>query len=427
MMDDPLLETLMKELDIAVEESKPTATPVVPPIAPVVEPPPVVATPPAAPAPPRTTVRKKTTAEDLQRTADLAAQSAVDRMRKQTPLPLPPKEEVIEVPPTPAPVVQGDEGLSADQQKELALARYAEKVEPTKYKGKAEALAAFYKKVEEYHTQHADDSDRTFDENDDEFVRFVREHKPKWKAGEVDALRERKISDETTERVRKEMNPELERLRQSAHEAKVMPIIERQLEEFERGLVGELKSEDPLESEIYTDTRGQFVKVADEYLRIANGLVQFNASDYRHDYLVGFVNYQAKVMKDQGGDAKIRNGKSFVHPVEFSQMVVSKSPDLAKHWTFSPQDVLKMLASDAKSNAQNRIKSEEELAVKRGFAKVKPVQPPKVETARPEPTQLGGPRVTATPSAGAANVTTEIDWSNHPGLEIIRTLGLDAK
>ena len=70
-----------------------------------------------------------------------------------------------------------EEQLLQSQREELELYRYAES--KGKHKGKADKLLNFYKGLDEYvEKAQAEDPDRTFDDNDDEFISYVRKNKP---------------------------------------------------------------------------------------------------------------------------------------------------------------------------------------------------------------------------------------------------------
>lgn len=360
-------------------------------------------------------VRKRETAEDI-------ANVVVNKLamkRDETTTPLPPENK--------PPVSDYDESqLSPDQKEELEDAKFSEQ---RGKKGRAEELLKFYKSVDEYVAKAKQENpDRSFDENDEEFVQFIKSNRPAWADKEKEQIRRERFKFEAREEakreVRKELEPEIKSAQQEAREAKYTPVIERRLDAFRSEIQAMAKSDDPMEKEIYEQFQVAAEEIAEDYLRLLNRVDTFgehNPPDrrQRHEWIVNFINQQAAIFDERGGDNRVRDGKQFVTPTRFAEMQQQKQ-STGSVWTFNQDDCLKMIQTHAVSVAKTQIQQEEETAKRRGFVKARPSGAAKSQT---EPQPMGGPKASATPAPGAAQADATQDFE-HPGKELIDVLDL---
>lgn len=417
---DPLMEGLLKDLGVLAEE-KPATQPV-PEIKPVAEPAPEPAKEPAAQ--PKTETppaeQPKFARRDRRREAAEVAAEVVQQMQsKLTPPPLPPTRQQQPEPE----VSQDDSWLSDDQREEVELARWAEASDPGKYKGKSAEVLSRFKEIHEYREKHKSDEDRTLDENDDEFVRFIRDRKPQWGSGELRRLQNQKLISEAKEAARKELQPELESARREAREAKLLPAIESKVSSVMSEISKEATGDDPLEKAIFEDHRRRAGEVAAEYLRVVNGVSQFNPTNQMHNWVASFIIRKADEFDKTGGASRVRDGKTFVPPHKYQEMInAGRSVDGV--WTYGPDDVLPLLTKHAVTEAKNAVKIEEERATKLGFVRAARANSPKTTIAEPEPKPSSGLVATTSAAPGAAVQANDGKDVNHPGLEIMSVLGL---
>jgi hypothetical protein len=102
----------------------------------------------------------------------------------------------------------------------------------------------------------------------------------------------------------------------------------------------------------------------------------------------------------------------------------------AQYWTFSHEDVLQMLAFTIRRDTEGAVKGELERLSRYGFER-KPVEPSENSalTPNPEPSQaaepqpVNPPKATPTASIGAGASTEPAE--NHPGTDILATLGIE--
>jgi hypothetical protein len=299
--------------------------------------------------------------------------------------------------------------MSPEQTEEIADAEYAEKFDP-KFKGLKDKLTGFYKKMDVWVKEHEGDSDRTFDENDPQFMEFLGKNKPDW-SGSRERVRIERIADARAEvkmaERDKAQSGRLEKAERDALEARVRPQIDKQVGTFETELAAETKSEDPLEAEVFESFRQSASQLATDYLRLIHGVdrIADPAKEpdlfQRHNYLMQFVSTQAEIFDRKGGDAKVRDGKMFITPGKWMELQQS-GKSVSNNWTLTSNDVLRMLRVQAINDAKTVIKTEEERAVKRGFARVKVTPAPKQAEGLP---QSSGTRVLPSAAPGAVDGT----------------------
>jgi hypothetical protein len=427
-IEDDILSALADDLTEMIGHSKknePKEEPKTPDIKPAPETPPADAAPapekPATPAQPiKAGVKQK---EDARAIAeDVVAKRLAEARANNTPTALP-KEEAKATP------IYDENLLSPEQKEELEDARFFESLDP-KNKGRADELLRYYKGVDEWvAAKKKEGTGNTFDANDEEFVTFVNKSRPAWADREKEKIRRERLKAEAKaeakREVMKDLEPEIKAAKQEAREAKFTPIIERQVNEFVAQMKEETKTEDALEKEIYESFQSVAENLATDFLRLINNVDtvgDHNPEQRRknHQWLNAFIDQQNKVFEKQGGDKKVRDGKTFVTADEYARMAAANDTKIDTVWTFGVPDYLKMLRTHAVGIAKTQIKHEEELAGKRGFVRQKQSEKAK-EEKQPEPSS--GIRATSTPAPGAVQPDAKED-GNHIGKELIEVLQL---
>jgi hypothetical protein len=419
IIDDPLLASLAEDLSIlakteqAVQQNQP------PEIKPVDEKKPDEAKPaetkPAEtkPATVKAGVKQR---PDIKKELDdaLTRHLADIKPQAQTPpaLPDPKKADELDM-----------AGLVDEQIDEIEDARYLEQKDPAQ-KGYAKKLLDFYKAVDKWVDDHKDDSDRTFDENDEEFTSFIQENKPKWAPGQRDKIRKARLIDEAKREALKDLQPEIDAAKREAREARVTPVMDRKVNQFTEAFDKAATSDDPLEKDVFGRYKDSAVALASDWVRLAEGVDDITKPKNqeqagRHKWLMEFIGHQSSVFDSLGGENKVRDGRQFVTPVKFAELA-SSGKDTSKVWTFNNDDVLTMLQTHMIESAKSQVKAEEEVAVKRGFVRQRPQA-----AAKPaeEPKPVTGVRASASAAPGAVP-SNQTDDTPHPGKEVISILGL---
>lgn len=314
-----------------------------------------------------------------------------------TPAP-PPVRETPPAPPAKPDQPDIEATLLPEEREEIAFDRLAEKHLPDK-KGMAAKRLAFFQKLNDYVAQHPD-----LTPDSDELTSFIAKHKPTYTDAERRKIERAALKEEVLEEAKKSVEAPLAEAQKKIRELETIPAIQARVEDFEVDLTAalpedlrkaalekdldDLDEDFPLEAPIARRVYDSTLIAADEFLQLARAVKPYDPQNGTHQWLVQFINAQGDIFVEQGGDAKTRNGKQFVPR---SQYVGDP-----KTWTFSDDEILKMLSANAKMNIDTMIAQEvarnEKINSKRRPAA--PTENPKQETP--------SPRMPTTPALGAA-------------------------
>lgn len=323
------------------------------------------------------------------------------------------------LPPTPPADPDADyvAGLSADQQEEIKLAEYAETKMPELLKGKRAETLAYYRKVDKFVAEHQD-----LQPDSPEFTQFLEANKPKWTAQMKRKVERMQISEEvantTREQVLKELRPDIEATKRRVREQELAPVISQAVEQFEEmvttapeadkdavvipvevvNLINEkgyeaAAAEYPLEAPIFNSMKN----AAQEYLRLSNGLTQFDPSNQVHAWLGNFVEQQGQIWK--ANPESSAGGKQFLTLSEYAQQVTRDPKSASNFYTFDASNVLTMLNLQANQTYRTQIRAAESSLARRAKKGVAaPAQP--APSAIPPVTPAGTPPAPMPPSNG---------------------------
>jgi hypothetical protein len=419
-------------------------------------PPPAPAAAPAAPQPGGVVVRKE---KPISQTVEEAVRKAFSEAQPPSATPPPPAAQ----PPAPAPAAPQDDPyiaqLGPEEKEAIELAKWAD-ANVTEFKGQGlpAKFVAFYKAVDEYVAAAKakdPDGERTYDDDDKEFTRFVEEHRPaiepaKWERLKTDRL-VAQVEESTTKNVTEKLSAENEAIKRRQTILEVKPVIEGRLAKFQDN-VGQLMiaekdsiiatvaqtigkdgvdkalEADPIFTPIVVAAYNQGQTVAAEFLAMTNGVKEFKPDNPVQDWLVRFIRRSGEVFAANGGDKRVRTGedgtpKTFLPRGKFNELY-ARNPDEAasKHWTFSDEDVLNMIERNTKDHISALVKQENERLTKAGYVRPAPPAPAPVSgtanspapngapaAAAPAPQPVGSPRagVSAAPGQGGGSVTPQ--------------------
>lgn len=334
--------------------------------------------------------------------------------------------------------------LNEDQQDELAEARKAETMFPERYKGREKKLIAWYKDLDATGEKlKAENPDRTFDQDDADFQKFLRT-KPHLTPLDSKKVQRAIVEESVTTKLKAEQdtkNAEIER-RQKAIELKPeIDDIEKQVRtgiaQAIEGDVGELIRKEgfekakelfPLDATIIEQTVNQAANLSREYTALAGGIKSFDATNPDHQWVLKFINEQGQIFSQKGGAARVdAKGRQFLSRADFSAATRNDPQVNDKYWTFSHRSIIEMIGINAKQQAEDRIKKTIEDAKRLGFERptrkvsTDPKKPEKAE--KPEPEPITPPKAGLKPSKGPA--TTKAKEANTgDSINIVEALGL---
>ncbi len=342
--------------------------------------------------------------------------------------------------PAPNPDEEYVKGLPDEVRDEIAEAQWAEKNLGEKYKGRAKKLIDWYRthdtKASELRTAKPD---RTFGEDDEDYQSLLKT-KPRFDALDYKKIQRGMIEENVTEKVRKESEGKLAEVERKQKEIELKPAIDSVVSEFTTGLTSLLDdkadwrktikerpdaaAEFKMEESIREAKTAEAADLAREYTRFANQLSPFDASNPKHKWLLDFINRNGEYHAAHGGDARVRDGKTFVPRLKWAELARTNPEALKNHWTFSHRDVLTILALNTQADIERAIETERNRLKELGFER-KP-KAPSAQPPKPDPQPLNPPKAKPTPAKGAAEAPkpkvgqTQADT----GIDVIATLGL---
>lgn len=305
-----------------------------------------------------------------------------------------------------------DEDLLPQEKEAVELAKFAEKDDPDSYKGFEKRMRQFIQKNRQYLERKQKDDPDYNPREDEEYQEWVKQENP---MGSEDKkkIERRQIENSAYEKAREANRKEFDELKKNQQRVEKEPEIKQHVSSFEQELIDKMPQdvvehlrehkdmqktydEFPVEAEVITALTNDATRIADEFLRFSNGLTKWDPRNNKaHEFIGTFLKEQSDIFQKQGGDARVRNGKTFMSPFEFKE---SEHGD--KHWTFDDQDFLAMLQHNVAQEAERRIKAENDRLEKinkarerRGAAKKKPSggnDKPSGKDTDPEKTPDGG-------------------------------------
>lgn len=96
-------------------------------------------------------------------------------------------------------------------------------------------------------------------------------------------------------------------------------------------------------------------------LLITSGIEDIDGSNPHHVWLMEFVTQEAEWFAANGGEDRVRDGRSFLPPTKFAQV---KPEARDRYWTFSHDEMLKMIAFRAKQDLHAGLE-QHRLAIKK--------------------------------------------------------------
>jgi hypothetical protein len=326
----------------------------------------------------------------------------------------PDKPEPVEDKPAPDPYEQQ---LIGEQKEELDLYRYAES--KGKHSGKATKLLGFYKELDDYvEKSKLDDPGRTFDDQDSEFIEYVRRNKPNINQSDRDSLKRSKFRDEIIDDVKKEYAQTITGLKGELNEIRVSPQIKSTIKEAGRayeefGNMEEMKSNDPLTHKVFSEEKEKYMAWADDFVQRWHGLK--SSQDEGYFKLINDIEGGAESYA-RSGDT-IKDGKKFLTPSRYSQ-----ASDRSEYWTWDQNDILEHFGSksldSAKENAEKRIKELEGYGFRREVG-----DKLSQDGANNKPDYVNPPKSVRSASPGP--VEGAVVDSDHPGKRLIDDLGIN--
>lgn len=316
--------------------------------------------------------------------------------------------DIPAVPPDAAPIapIASDRldlsGLDEDEVEEVERAQFAERAHPEKYVGHAQRVLGFIRKHKDFIGQMEAAGEDDI-ESTSKYKSFVKQNRPAISNAERRRLDQERIAEEVAQRTKAEVSREVSELRKQLIETRAAPIVQQAVNDFRQTVVSILpKEEDPLVQQTSERYAQHAVTAANEFLYLSNRLKPYDGNNPIHKNLGDFLEQQASVFI-QSKDANLKRGnQTFVSRATYNTMA---SAERSKHFTFTDEDVLGILAVNAKQAAEHEVATERKRLEAAGYIrqdkKVAPVVAPRAQVEPPP-----SPRAGASPSLPTPTETT---------------------
>lgn len=308
------------------------------------------------------------------------------------PVPEPPKIKLPEIPP--APVVQAptpardnfkfDTSTFSDEEiDELNIAIFAEKTQPHLYTGHAQKTYSYIKQHQEMLNKLRQEEPETDISESERYKRFKATAQPKYKGVDRRKFDRQMALEAAKEEFEKKLAEMEARTQNEIRKVQAIPKINATAKEF----VSELdkmmpEQDDGLSKQIVSGVRNYAENAVNEFLLVSAQLKTFSPSDPVHKFLADFVEEQGQLFLSSKSPNLKRGRKNFATRSQYNQM---SSTEQDKHFTFSDEEIVQMLAYEARRFAENEIQKKRKELEEAGYTRaprapaVVPPAPPVVE------------------------------------------------
>lgn len=339
--------------------------------------------------------------------------------------------------PTPAPAAtpeapknpdaEFEAGLLEEEQEQLALARYAEKSDPVKYKGYGARVTKYLKDHQDYLQKHPE-ALQPGTEGAEAYKQWLDKANPALPPREARRLEINMAAEKISEQKNREQDEKFAELHDENFRREAEPRIRQETDQFFNKLVEEAvpadfaklakekgieeaKKQFPMEyrvsAEILTETAGDvemLKKITTPNPRTGRMLQTFDRNNAQHARIYQFMKEQGDNFKNgYPGEtpqqmaarraAQVQNGKRFLTRDEYYTL---KPEQRAPYWTFNIDQIIAMHGAAARDRIAARLKTEHEMREKEGWVR-KPAAAAPIIQPTPAPGAPPAPRPTPVP------------------------------
>lgn len=278
-------------------------------------------------------------------------------------------------------------GLDEDEINEVKTAAFAEQRYPDKYKGYAAHVLDYIKKHKQIvRDLTSENQDGDMDENDPKYKAFVKANRPPVKGPERRKLERERTLEEAAQIAEARLSQRYRKVETELTQMKAAPAVEKSLNDYKSLLKQVLptSTDDPLVESVVAEVSNLASEAAGEFLQLSAQLKPYDSRNNTHRWLADFIAEQGKLFANSKDPATKRGNKTFIPRAEYNNL---NPTDRAKHFTFSDEDVLQIVAVNAKAAAEFKIKEEQGRMEKFGYRRsaAPAVVPPKMVVPPVEP------------------------------------------
>lgn len=311
-----------------------------------------------------------------------------------------------------APVVDEPE-LNPLDKEELELAKFAAEVMPDKYKG-FDAKVASYFKARDAEVAAIIKEEGEFDPNSERFQKFLREKRPNYHGVDRRRIETERIvraaeakAEAKIQAREREMDLKLRRLevgptivRETAESAEAVLSIEDDVVKAVKADPVKAREELPFEAPIVESVANDVRTMTEEYLKIANGLVEPSADNPVHVGLSDLVKRQGELLDAMPQEQRVApDGRVYISRASFVKL---PEAERARYRTFDDAQVVTLIREFGKNAVATQLKAVRTRLEKSGYKKVAPTPAPSGAAPAAPAAPATPPKPTTAPKAGSA-------------------------
>lgn len=316
-------------------------------------------------------------------------------------------------PTTPAPQEADDlTGLNSDERKRYDLAKWASE-NLDGYKNKHKSYLSFFRKHHDFLNKKLKDDPEADLSQDSEYRSFLVQNQP---AFNIEEVKDQKITVEAERKALDRLQPEQQKLERQIKALRNEPIA-KELKAQKKKLISDnipkevmqLFRSNPnfakthsLEAKIVDQVLGDAYSLVEAFYDISHEVVDYDEKNPVHVKLSKWIDGEQNNFINSGKTK--RGGRLFVRRERYPSVPKSEK---SKYYTFSDDDVMKLLAARAGQSVDRQIKGTLKKLEDSGFVRAGQQQstPPSVPQSQPAPRRSPSPR--PGPSAPQADPKTE--------------------
>jgi hypothetical protein len=304
--------------------------------------------------------------------------------------------------------------LLPEEQEVYNLAKYASKNMGDEYKGYDVKFKDFFTKSKSFLDKKINDDPHYNPSEDDDYATFIERNRPKLTQVDAKKIERSMWINEAKNEVRKELEPETEKLRKKLERAEKAPAVnqaksnfrnmaqkvvipEEYRETFEKGgeeAIGKFAKENPLEYQIMDNASKRLLTYGDTLTDIFLKTVDLDESNAIHKELIDWVNLEQGNFIKSGQTEQ--DGKVFMRRERYFSLPENRR---SEYYTWSDDDLLKILALRTQEQVNSALTGQRDMLKNSGYVKQQVAsqnsQEPEVQQVAEKP-----PVVNTTPRPG---------------------------
>lgn len=288
-------------------------------------------------------------------------------------------------------------GLDDEEQEEVRTAVFAENQYPAKYKGYGQQVLDFIKKHKQFVSQQEQENpDVQFDRTNQSYQRFLETNRPAVSNSERKRLERERLLEEAAALAEKKLSAKTRKLEEEVTQLKATPVVEKTINDY-KSLVKEWmpKEDDPIVVEAVESMTAKAVDAGREFLMLSSNLKPYDTKNETHRWLADFIQEQGELYVKSGHESLKRGARTFVPRAQYNSLA---SEQRNKHFTFTDEDILQLIAVNAKAAAEYHSTNEKKRLERAGYTRTPAPQTPAAVPPPPAPTPVS-PRATPTIAA----------------------------